>query len=123
MRRVDRRRSGDRRRPLLDGASGSGMKVLLAFLKRFDPEVRDLALALREVVISEMRPCQEWICDVKYTVAIGYGPTEKVSDTIVTITSYTRHVNLAFNRGALLENPHGLLQGKGKLFRFIPMKT
>ena len=35
---------------------------------------------------------------------------------------YTNHVNLGFNKGALLNDPHGLLTGTGNLIRHVDIK-
>lgn len=37
------------------------------------------------------------------------------------IPVYTNHLNLGFNKGTLLPDPVGLLQGTGKLIRHIPI--
>jgi hypothetical protein len=36
--------------------------------------------------------------------------------------TYRSHVNLGFNRGALLPNPNGVLQRTGKLIRHITIR-
>ena len=38
------------------------------------------------------------------------------------IPIYTAHLNLGFNKGTLLKDPHQLLQGTGNLIRHIPVK-
>jgi hypothetical protein len=35
----------------------------------------------------------------------------------------TRHVNLGFNYGAELPDPHKLLEGTGKMFRHVKIKS
>lgn len=47
--------------------------------------------------------------------------SEKLSDGFVMLPIYTNHVNLGFHRGTLLDDPHELLQGTGKLIRHIPV--
>ncbi|HLO38981.1 MAG TPA: hypothetical protein VK173_10830, partial [Lacibacter sp.] len=36
---------------------------------------------------------------------------------------YTNHLNLGFNKGTLLNDPHKLLRGTGNLIRHIPIDT
>lgn len=36
---------------------------------------------------------------------------------------YTNHLNLGFNKGTLINDPHKLLTGTGKLIRHIPIDT
>jgi hypothetical protein len=48
--------------------------------------------------------------------------SEKLSDAFCTLPIYTNHVNLAFNKGTLLNDPHKLLTGSGNLMRHIDIK-
>lgn len=47
--------------------------------------------------------------------------SEKLSDAFCMIPVYTRHLNLGFNKGTLLHDPHQLLTGTGNLIRHIPI--
>src|SRR5213594_1177047 len=87
--------------------------ALRQFLKPYDREIRDLALQLRALVLEEMAPCYENIYDAYSAVAIGYGTSERMSDGIFHIAVYSKHVNLGFNDGASLNDPKGILEGKG----------
>lgn len=97
--------------------------ALRKFLKPYDREIRELALELRALVLSEMAPCYENIYDAYSAVAIGYGTSEKLSDGIIHIAVYSGHVNLGFNEGATLADPKGILEGKGSRIRHITTKT
>jgi hypothetical protein len=90
--------------------------ALKKFLKPYPAEVRDLALALRALLLDEIGPCYENIYDAYSAVAIGY-------DNTFHIAVYSRHVNLGFNEGAALADPRGILQGDGKQIRHITIKT
>jgi hypothetical protein len=96
---------------------------LIKFLKPYDRAIRDLALKLRALVLEEMAPCHESIYDAYSAVAIGYGPTGRLSDGICHIAVYSKHVNLGFNAGATLPDPKGILHGTGKMIRHITVKT
>jgi len=50
-----------------------------------------------------------------------YSVTDKMLDGFCMIPIYTDHLNLGFNKGTLLPDPKGLLQGTGKLIRHIPI--
>ena len=95
----------------------------MKFLKPYDPEVRDLALELRALVLAEMGPCYENIYDAYSAVAIGYGTSERLSDGIFHIAVYSQHVNLGFNDGATLADSKGILEGNGNRIRHISIKT
>ena len=97
--------------------------ALIKFLKPYDPEVCDLALKLRALVLEEMAPCHENIYDAYSAVAIGYGTSERLRDGIFHIAVYSKHVNLGFNDGATLDDPKGILQGAGNRIRHITIKT
>src|SRR5437588_1170153 len=96
---------------------------LKKFLKPYDREVRDLALGLRALLLEEMAPCYENIYDAYSAVAIGYGTSERMSDGIFHIAVYSNHVNLGFNDGASLDDPKGILEGKGSRIRHITIKS
>jgi hypothetical protein len=97
--------------------------ALIKFLKPYDPEIRDLALKLRALVLEEMAPCYENIYDAYSAVAIGYGTSNRLRDGIFHIAVYSKHVNLGFNDGASLADPKGILQGTGSHIRHITIKT
>ena len=97
--------------------------ALKKFLKPYHPEIRDLALKLRGLVLEEMAPCYENIYDAYSAVAIGYGTSDRLKDGIFHIAVYSRHVNLGFNDGATLDDPNGILQGDGNRIRHISVKT
>lgn len=96
---------------------------LIQFLKPYDRDVQKLALSLRDLVLEEMAPCHENIYDAYSAVAVGYGPTPRVSDGIFHIAVYTKGVNLGFNQGATLADPAGILEGAGKQIRHIKIRS
>ena len=54
---------------------------------------------------------------------IGYSPTERPTDSIVSIAARANGVGLCFIRGASLPDPAGLLLGSGKQTRFIRLES
>jgi hypothetical protein len=97
--------------------------ALIKFLKPYDREVQRLALDLRALVLEEIAPCHENIYDAYSAVAIGYGPTDRLSDGIFHIAVYSKGVNLGFNQGATLADPKGILEGTGKQIRHIKIRS
>jgi hypothetical protein len=97
-------------------------RQLPSYLASYDPHISNLALTLREVVLEEAPDAIESI--VKgYAVTIGFSFTGKpLKDGFCHIVTYSNHVNLGFNRGALLHDPNGVLQGTGKLIRHITIR-
>jgi hypothetical protein len=95
---------------------------LLGYLAAYDPHISDLTLALREVVLEEAPEAVESIVK-SYAVAIGFSFTGKpMKDGFCHIVTYSSHVNLGFNRGALLPDPNKVLVGKGKSIRHITIR-
>ena len=96
---------------------------LLSYLASYDPSVSSLALALREVVLEEAPDAIESIAN-GYAVAIGFSFTGKpMKDGFCHVVTYSSHVNLGFNRGALLPDPAGVLAGTGKSIRHISIRN
>jgi hypothetical protein len=97
-------------------------RQVLNYLSSYDPHISNLALALREVVLEEAPDAIESISK-GYAVVIGFSFTGKpLKDGFCHIVTYSSHVNLGFNRGALLPDPNGVLQGTGKLIRHITIR-
>ena len=44
-------------------------------------------------------------------------------EVVVTLGTFTKHANMFFARGAEIEDEHGILQGSGKLLRYITLRT
>jgi hypothetical protein len=97
--------------------------ALKKFLRPFDRDVQKLALNLRALLLEEMGPCYENIYDAYSAVAIGYGTSYRLGDGIFHLAVYSQHVNLGFNDGATLDDPKGILQGKGNRVRHISIKN
>ena len=98
-------------------------RQLLTFLAPYVPHVSNLTLALRDVVLEEAPQAIESISK-GYALAIGYSFTGKpLKDGFCHIVTYSTHVNLGFNRGALLPDPNGILVGKGKSIRHITIRN
>ncbi|HTB98872.1 MAG TPA: DUF1801 domain-containing protein [Terracidiphilus sp.] len=92
---------------------------LLDSLARYSPQIAHLALALREIVLEQAPEAMESLVD-GYAVAIGFSFTGKpLKDGFCHVVAYKHCVNLGFNRGALLADPEGALEGTGKLMRHL----
>jgi hypothetical protein len=96
---------------------------LVKFLKPYDRAIQKLAVDVRALVLEEMAPCHENIYDAYSAVAIGYGPTDRLSDGVFHIAVYAKGVNLGFNHGATLADPDGIFEGAGKQIRHIKIRS
>jgi hypothetical protein len=97
-------------------------KDLLDLLKRYDRDIQELVLTLREIVLEELAPCHETIVEV-YMISIMYSSTEKLMKTgICYIGVLKDHVNLGFHNGTSLRDPYGLIEGTGKRMRHVKIR-
>jgi len=97
-------------------------RQLLSYLASYDRHIADLTLALREIVLEEAPEAIESVVK-SYAVAIGFSFTGKpLKDGFCHVVTCATHVNLGFNRGALLPDPSGVLIGRGKSIRHITIR-
>lgn len=91
---------------------------LLDLLAACSPGVTHLALALRELVLTEAPEAEEVLYSV-YAQVIVFRPPGRKHGAFCGVVAYTRHVNLMFYHGARLPDPHAALKGTGKQMRHI----
>lgn len=92
----------------------------LQHLDRKDPALIELYVDLREFVL-DLHPEANELLYRTHALTSVYSVTEKLGDAYCMIPIYTAHLNLGFNKGTLLKDPHKLLQGTGNLIRHIPI--
>ncbi len=91
---------------------------LLELLADCSPGVTDLALALRELVLTEAPEAEEILYSVYAQVIVFRLPRRK-RGAFCNVAAYSHHVNLVFYYGAQLPDPQGVLKGSGKQMRHI----
>ena len=126
MARLPRRaRRTDRAdRPAAGTATAPAAAAQLAqFIGKFAPADRRLIRGVRQALRRRLPSAHELVYDNYNFFVIGYSPTERPSDTIVSIAARAGSVGLCFIHGARLPDPHRLLQGSGKQTRFIRLDT
>jgi Domain of unknown function (DU1801) len=97
----------------------SAEKQLQSFIDKFEPDHRSLIRALRKALRERMAAANELVYDNYNFFVIGYCPTERPSDCIVSIAAGANGVGLSFHRGASLPDPKKILLGSGTQNRFI----
>lgn len=90
------------------------------FLQLKDQECIDLFVDLRNFVLELYPDANELVYHTHALTAV-FSISEKLSDAFCMIPMYTKHLNLGFNKGTILNDPKKLLQGTGKLIRHIPV--
>ncbi|HEY7471880.1 MAG TPA: DUF1801 domain-containing protein [Gemmatimonadota bacterium] len=101
----------------------SPARQLAGFLDKFDPRVAALARACRAAMRKRLPTAHELVYDNYNALAIGYGPTERASDAIVSLPVTPRGVSICFIHGAKLPDPKGILQGSGNQTRFVRLSS
>ena len=86
-------------------------------LTGYPPAVADVARAVRETVLAALPGCEEQADAAANVVGFGYGPGYK--GLICTLILSKKGVKLGVSGGAALPDPHGLLEGSGKVHRYV----
>jgi hypothetical protein len=97
----------------------SPAKQLTAFLARFSPDIVKLAKAARARVRKRLPGAIEMVYDNYNALVIGYSPTDRPSDAILSIVIWPKRVSVCFLQGRHLPDPEGLLHGDGNQVRFV----
>jgi hypothetical protein len=92
---------------------------LAAFIARFEPEHQRLIGAVRRELRRRLPGAYELVYDNYNFFVIGYGPTERPSESILSIAAGAEGVGLCFIHGAKLPDPGKVLLGSGNQTRFI----
>lgn len=92
----------------------------LFFLGLKEPQVIELFKDLREYILNIYPNCNELLYHT-HALTTVFSISDKLSEAFCMIPIYTNHMNLGFNKGTLLHDPHQLLKGTGNLIRHIPV--
>jgi hypothetical protein len=83
-----------------------------------DQQLIDLFKDLRTYILDLYPDCNELLYHTHALTAV-FSISDKLSDAFCMLPIYTKHLNLGFNKGTLLKDPHKLLTGTGNLIRHI----
>lgn len=86
-----------------------------------EQEVTELFVDLRAYILEIYPDCNELLYHTHALTSV-FSISEKLSDAFCMLPIYTKHLNLGFNKGTLLKDPHKLLTGTGNLIRHIDIK-
>ena len=97
---------------------------LQSFIDKFDQNHQALIRAVRMALRKRLAGANELVYDNYNFFVIGYSPTERPSDSIVSLAAGANGVGLSFPYcGAALPDPHKLLLGAGAKNRFIRLDS
>ncbi len=94
----------------------------LLLLNFKDKKVIELFKDLREFIL-EIYPDSNELLYHTHALTTVFSISDKLSDAFCMLPIYTNHLNLGFNKGALVADPHKLLTGTGNLIRHIKVGT
>ena len=92
------------------------------FLAKYEPGIVKMANAMLRKMRKRLPGAIEMVYDNWNGLVIGFGPTERPSEAILSLLLVPDHISLCFLQGAKLKDPHKLLQGSGNQVRHIKMK-
>jgi len=96
-------------------------KKVKDFLSQYDGLVYNNALKLRELLFANLPDIIEQI-DLPARM-IGYCYGQKYAEMICTIIPSKNGLKLGFSKGVDLPDPNNLLEGTGKISRYVEIKS
>ena len=103
--------------------TASAAEQLASFIAKFDDKNQGLIRAVRNKLRKRLPTANELVYDNYNFFVIGYCPTERPSDCILSLVAGANGVQLSFYRGATVPDPHKLLLGSGTQNRFIRLPS
>lgn len=92
----------------------------LSLLELKEKNIITLFKDLREYIL-EIHPDSNEMLYHTHALTTVFSISEKLADAYCMINIYSNHLNLGFNKGTLIKDPHKLLAGTGNLIRHIPV--
>ncbi len=94
---------------------------ITTFLSKYEKQVLENALKLREMLLNNLPEIIEQIDLSAKMIAYCYG--QKYAELICVIIPSKKGLKLGFNRGIELPDPNKLLEGTGKISRYVNIKS
>jgi hypothetical protein len=104
-------------------ASADAEQQLKSYIDKFDPAHQALIRSTRVALRKRMPTAFEMVYDNYNFFVIGYSPTERPSDAVLSIAAGANGVGLCFIWGATLADPRKVLKGSGKQVRSIHLDS
>lgn len=104
-------------------AAGDPRARLEGFIGKFAAADQRLIRAVRRALRARFPSANELVYDNYNFFVIGYSPTERPSDAIVSMAARANGVGLCFIQGARLPDPSKLLLGSGNQTRFLRLAS
>ena len=105
------------------GAKDTPEAQLRSLVAKFDPKDQKLIRSVRSAVRRRLPTANELVYDYNTFFVIGYSPTDRPTEGIVSIAARADGVRLYLMQGPQLPDPKKLLMGSGKQTRFIRVEA
>jgi hypothetical protein len=96
---------------------------LEVFLAKYTPEIAGLGKSLLVKMRKRLPGAVEMVYDNYNALVIGFGPSERASEAVLSIALYPRWINLFFLHGKDLRDPEKLLKGSGNQIRSLVLES
>jgi hypothetical protein len=96
---------------------------LAGFLAEFTPEIARRATVALRGLRRLVPPSIEMVYDNYNFLVVGFSPTARPSDAVLSLAIYARGMGVCFIHGAKLPDPDRLLRGGGKQVRSLHLET
>jgi len=103
--------------------SADAEKQLKGFIAKFDSKNQALIRGVRQALQKRFPTANEIVYDNYNFFVIGYGPSERPSECVVSLAAAANGVGLCFIHGASLPDPNKVLIGQGKQTRFLRLPS
>ncbi|HEV8124865.1 MAG TPA: hypothetical protein VGP80_11505 [Gemmatimonadales bacterium] len=103
--------------------AASPAKQLSGLLARYTPQMSKTARAARTRLRRQVPGGIEFVYDNYNALVLGYGPSERPSEAVLSLAILPDHVTLCFLKGARMPDPGKLLKGSGNLVRHIRLSS
>jgi hypothetical protein len=97
---------------------------LEGFIAKFAPEMQHRIRSCRAKLQARFPEAVQLVYDNYNFLVIGFGPTSRPSDAVVSLAAHRRGVNLCFLQGGPdLPDPSHLLRGSGTVVRNVALHS
>ncbi len=91
-------------------------------IETFSADIKEIARETRKLIHRVLATVVEVVWVPQKNIGFGTG-AKKRTEHFCWLMPASKHVNLGFNYGTELPDPYRLLEGTGKLFRHIKIKS
>lgn len=100
-----------------------GEAQLSVFIDKYDPEIANHTRETLSRLRARIPGAVQLVYDNYNALAIGFGPSERAGEAIVSLVPFPKWVSLFFLQARGLRDPEKMLKGKGSVARHIVLES